>query len=275
MRRRLYRIALVLTLIGTTLAGLGYWNSLADPVMRTARLSLPDWPTGAAPLRVALVSDIHVQGPDMPPARVRRLAGQVNAAQPDLILVAGDLVGDRILSTRWYDDAAIADAIAAFRAPLGVVVVLGNHDHWRNGASLAAALRARGVRVLSNEAAAFGPLTLVGVDDIHTRHANIPASLAAFDRAGGAPLAVTHSPDIVPMLPARLGPVLVGHTHCGQVVLPIIGAPIVPSRYGQRYRCGVIREGGRMIIATSGWGTSILPLRYGAPPDWWLLTVGP
>jgi predicted MPP superfamily phosphohydrolase len=271
-------LLLLSALIGLGLALWGYANSLADPVRRDARLTLSGWPANAPPMRIALISDIHVQGPDMPPERVRRLATRVNAARPDLVLIAGDLVGDRMLATRWYDDAAVADAIAAFRAPRGVIVVLGNHDHWRNGQSLSAALRRRGVRVLANQAAAIGPLTLVGVNDIHSGHADIGASRAAADRVGGAPLVLTHSPDAVPMLPPQWRSVLVGHTHCGQIVLPLIGAPLVPSRYGQRYRCGIIREQGRepgrTIIATAGWGTSVLPLRFGAPPDWWLLTVG-
>ncbi|MDG5488441.1 metallophosphoesterase [Sphingomonas sp. BGYR3] len=274
MLRRLFRLALFLAVLGAVLAAWGYINSIADPVARTARLSLPGWPANAPPLRVALLSDVHVQGPDMPPDRLRRLAGRVNAARPDAVLIAGDLVGDRLVATRWYDDAAIADAIAAFRAPHGVFVVLGNHDHWRTPRALVAELRRRGVTVLSNEAAPIGPLTLIGIDDEYSHHDDIPASIAAADRLGGVPLVLTHSPDVVPNLPLRWRHILVGHTHCGQVVLPLIGAPMVPSRYGDRYRCGVIRDGARTVIAGAGWGNSGLPLRFGAPPDWWLITLG-
>ncbi|MBO9621801.1 MAG: hypothetical protein J7500_03725 [Sphingomonas sp.] len=79
----------------------------------------------------------------------------------------------------------------------------------------------------------------------------------------------------MPELPARFGLVLAGHTHCGQIVLPLVGALASASRFGERYRCGIVREPGRITIVTSGLGASVLPLRYGAPPDWWMLTLGP
>jgi predicted MPP superfamily phosphohydrolase len=117
-------------------------------------------------------------------------------------------------------------------------------------------------------------LTLVGADDMHTHHADA----AAVDRAAaalpGPTLLFTHSPDVVPKLSRRFGLVLAGHTHCGQIVLPFYGQISSSSRYGDRYRCGLIREDGRSIFVTGGLGESIVPFRFGAPPDWWLITVG-
>lgn len=84
-----------------------------------------------------------------------------------------------------------------------------------------------------------------------------------------------HSPDVVPRLPPRFGLVLAGHTHCGQIVLPLIGAIASSSNYGERYRCGIVRELGRITLAAAGLGASVLPLRYGAVPDWWMVTLGP
>lgn len=105
-----------------------------------------------------------------------------------------------------------------------------------------------------------------------TRHADLPRTLAAMRRLAMAGVLVSHSPDIAPRLSGGL--VLAGHTHCGQIVLPWFGPPIDVSRYGARYRCGMIREGGRITIVTAGVGTSDLPFRYGAPPDIWLVRVG-
>jgi len=68
---------------------------------------------------------------------------------------------------------------------------------------------------------------------------------------------------------------LAGHTHCGQIRLPFVGAVSTMSRYGQRYACGLIRENGRTLIVTAGLGTSGLPLRLGAAPDLWLIWLGP
>lgn len=68
---------------------------------------------------------------------------------------------------------------------------------------------------------------------------------------------------------------LAGHTHCGQIRLPLIGALSYESDYGDRFSCGLKVEGRRRIVITAGLGTSVLPLRLGAPPDLWLLTLGP
>jgi predicted MPP superfamily phosphohydrolase len=68
---------------------------------------------------------------------------------------------------------------------------------------------------------------------------------------------------------------LAGHTHCGQIRLPLVGALLTESAYGQRYVCGRVDEDGRTLIVSAGLGTSIVPLRLGAPPDMWLVTIGP
>jgi hypothetical protein len=66
-----------------------------------------------------------------------------------------------------------------------------------------------------------------------------------------------------------------GHTHCGQIALPLIGPISTMSRYGRRYACGVIREGGKTLVVGAGLGTSVLPIRIGVPPDLWVLELGP
>ena len=85
----------------------------------------------------------------------------------------------------------------------------------------------------------------------------------------------SHSPDVIPALPPAAQLILVGHTHCGQISLPIIGPLTYASRTGARYGCGHTIEGDRHIFVGAGLGTSILPLRLGAVPDMWLITLVP
>ena len=99
--------------------------------------------------------------------------------------------------------------------------------------------------------------------------------MRAMDASPGPRLVLSHSPDIVPLLPARIPLVLAGHTHCGQIRLPLVGRISTASRFGERYACGRIDEAGRTILVTAGLGTSIVPLRYGVPPDLWVVTLGP
>lgn len=275
-RRRWLRWAALLALLGVGLLARGYWNATRDPVVRTATVAVADWPAGQPPLKILLLSDTHVAGPDMPPERLSRIVGKLNRLKPDLVLVAGDLVSEKRTATHLYSAADVVGPLGNLTAPLGVIVAPGNHDHWFEPDALRGALEKQGLRVLQNEAVKLGPLIVGGVDDDFTRHADVPKTLAAMDRLGpGVPLLVTHSPDIVPAVKRPVAAIFAGHTHCGQIRLPLIGAISYVSRYGDRFACGDIHDGGQRIFVGAGLGTSLLPLRFNTPPDVWLVTLGP
>ena len=86
-------------------------------------------------------------------------------------------------------------------------------------------------------------------------------------------IAFTHNPDIFPSIPTRVALTIAGHTHGGQVAAPIIGRPIVPSEFGERYAAGHIIEGPKHLFVTTGVGLSILPVRFRVPPEISLLTI--
>lgn len=262
-------------LLGGVLIGYAYWEAVSDPVVRRAGVSVTDWPAGEPARTVLLVSDVHVAGPDMPPERAARIATQLSALRPDLVVLAGDFISDKSAHTRSYTPDEIARALAHFRAPLGVVAVLGNHDHPQ-AAKFRRAFAAVGITVLRNGAVVRGPFLVGGVADLWTDHADVAATERALDALGPGPrLVFTHNPDIVPRLNGPTTAVLAGHTHCGQIVLPLIGPIATMSRYGRRFACGAIEDKGRRLFVTAGLGTSILPLRLGAPPDAWLIRFGP
>jgi predicted MPP superfamily phosphohydrolase len=269
-RSLLLVVAFVLALIGWC-----YWTAIADPIVREADVALPGWPAGAPPVRALLMSDLHVAGPDMPPERLARIVEQANALSPDVVLIAGDFLSDKRLSTRFYSPDEAAAPLGGLRARLGVFAVLGNHDHWIDPDGMRRALARAHVRLLDNAAASAGPLAIGGLDDPFTRHDNVSATLAAMRRLPGARLLLSHSPDPFATLPADIGLMVAGHTHCGQIRLPLVGALRTMSAYGQRYACGVVRENGRTLIVTAGLGTSFAALRLGAVPDMWLIRLGP
>ena len=266
---------LFLLVLGLALTAFMYWTATRDPVIRETQVGLSDWPRGAAPVRAVLISDIHVAGPDMPPSRLARIVTQINALRPDLVLIAGDLVGDKDVGTHRYPAEEIAAPFARLQARLGTFAALGNHDHWRNTDAVRAALESSRVQVLDNEAARAGPLAIGGMDDDFIGRDDMPRTLAAMRRLRGARILLSHSPDPFATMPDDIGLMRAGHTHCGQIRLPIIGAISYESRYGDRYGYGRIDERGRTLIVGAGLGTSILPLRLGAVPDLWLVTIGP
>lgn len=272
------RILLRLMIAGAVLAALGllwsYAEATSDPVVRRARIGLPGWPRGAAPVRAVLISDIHVQGPDMPPARLARIVGRINALRPDIVLIAGDLISEKSVGTRLYSMAEAIAPLAALRPRLGAFAVLGNHDHWYDAVGARVALAQAGVRLLDNDAARAGPLVVGGIDDDFTGRDDLPLTMATMRTLPGAPILLSHSPDPFPDVPSGVGLMLAGHTHCGQVAPWPFGVIVIPSRHGKRYACGIVREAGRVLIVTAGLGTSGLPLRMGARSDMWLLTLG-
>lgn len=270
--RRLLLFALALVVSAGVPVAIGYRSATSDPLVRRASVSAADWPAGVAPVTIALLSDVHIGNAAMDRDRFARVAMAVTALKPDLVVLAGDFIAGHEPS-----DAAAAPELAAgltrLRAPLGVVAVLGNHDHWTSAARVRSVLERAGVTVLVNGAVRRGPLVVGGVDDLVTHHADLPATRTSMAAVGGARVVVSHSPDVAPR--ANAGLVLAGHTHCGQMLLPFYGSPVNVSRYGDRYLCGMVREGARTTIVTAGVGTSLLPLRWGVPPDLWLVRAGP
>lgn len=192
--RTLIRIIALAAFAGLALTAWTYSLATRDPAVRRAAVEMSDWPGGASPVQVALISDIHVAGPDMPPSRLARIVEQLNRLRPDAVVIAGDLVSDKEPATRRYPAAEGLAPLAGLEAPLGVYAVLGNHDHWRNAAAIAAALKAADVRVLINEALTVGPLRLGGLDDDFTGHADVGKMVAAMRGGRGSPVLLTHSP---------------------------------------------------------------------------------
>ncbi len=258
---------------------LGGWALFVGPrrlVVNRVELDVPNWPAAQAGVRIALLSDLHVGSPHWGIERLRQLVSQTNAERPDLVLLAGDYLINDVSLGSWVAPEPIAEALGELRAPLGVVAVLGNHDWWNDGPRMRAALEKAGIAVLENDAHPVnyrgGRFFVVGLADTMTREVRLEAALAQVPE--GEPLLVlVHEPDVFTEVNARPSLTLAGHTHGGQVALPLLGRPIVPSRFGQRYASGHVVENGRHLFVTSGVGTSILPVRFGVPPEIALLTL--
>jgi predicted MPP superfamily phosphohydrolase len=275
MRRRLLLLLAAVILSGVAAFAVGVWNARADPVVRRETIELGDWPAGAAPISVAVMSDIHLGSLAMDTARLTRIVAQVNALHPDLVLIAGDFINGYGADEALRVARPLTAALARLRAPMGVVAVPGNHDHGTSIAAVRTALTRAGATVLANRALRRGPLAIGGVDDDYSHADDVPVTMAELRRAGGAAIILTHSPDLATKLPANAPFMIAGHTHCGQVRLPVIGPPVLPLRTHRRFLCGLVRDHGHQVLVTAGLGTSDVPVRWRAPPDVWLLTLGP
>jgi predicted MPP superfamily phosphohydrolase len=274
-RRAAAAVGLATALTGGGLGAWGLWFEPRSLVVRAPALSLAGWRGGPA-VRVAMLSDLHLGAPHMTPARLARIVQETNAQDPDLVVLLGDYVINGVVGGAPLPLDAWAPALADLDAPGGVFAVLGNHDWWNDGDAIRAALEANGVAVLEDEAVRVelpaGPLWIAGFEDQWTRTVDVGATLAQV--TDDAPvLGLSHTPDLFPDLPPRVGLLLAGHTHGGQVRLPLLGTPTVPSRFGDRYVHGHVHEDGRDLYVTAGVGTSILPVRFGVPPELVVLTL--
>lgn len=259
----------------------GINNARSTPVMREISVSLPSMPRATTNTRIALLSDVHLGNIGMTQARLSTIVDQITAARPDLVLIAGDFVSGHDSADVTRDAAGLTQPLAKLRAPLGVVAVLGNHDHWSSEKIVTAELERAGITVIENQALRRGRLSIVGIGDRFSGRDAIGPAVAAARNVGSVPVVITHSPDIAPQLPdasALFSPA----THCGQVVLPWVGPLVMHSPkangrrlYDPRYRCGVVRDALRTTIVTAGVGSGTIPIRLGALPDWWLITVVP
>src|SRR5262249_49917044 len=135
------------------------------------------WPTGAPPVRVALLTDLHA-GPTTSRRALARAFAEAAAAQPPLLLLGGDSV---FLHAHYVD--ALQPLIAALAPPLGIFAVMGNHDLWADDRRIAALLAVAGARVLVNEAVQVGPLQLVGLDDPWIGECDAPGAFRTVDEA--------------------------------------------------------------------------------------------
>jgi predicted MPP superfamily phosphohydrolase len=172
----------------------------------------------------------------------------------------------------------IARELAALRAPLGRYAVLGNHDWHRAPDRMWTALETAGIVVLENRAvpvdAPGGRLWVAGLADMRHRRPDVARTLRDVPDDPEQPvLLLSHDPDMHPAVPARVALTLAGHVHGGQVAIPVLRRPAIPSSHGERYARRHHDDGGRRLYVSSGLGTSGLPVRLLAPPEVVLLEL--
>jgi uncharacterized protein len=267
--------AAVAGLAAAGIAWRGLWREPRGERLRELELELPAWPAALAGLRVALLSDLHAGAPHVGEERIERVVATVAEQRPDLVLLLGDYIDYDVRFGSAVAPEAVAERLGALDAPLGVLAVLGNHDWRHDGPRVGAALRAAGIPVLENEAVRAGDtLWVAGVAD--SRHRNPEVAEALRGVPAGAPaILMSHDPDLFPQVPSRVALTVSGHLHGGQVGVPLLRRPFLPSRFGERYARGHKVEGGRHLFVTSGLGTTGWPVRLLAPPEIVVLRLSP
>jgi len=258
------------------------------------RVTPPNWPKGLT-LKAAVIADIHACEPLMPASRVRAIAELTNRLQPDIIFILGDFnAGHRFVTAPVFAHEW-GEALSILKAPLGVYAILGNHDWWHgalpgmrsDGAeSIRRALHHADIRLLENQSVrlekAGSSFWVAGLADQMGRRIGRRAFAGLDDLPGtlkqvtdDAPvILLAHEPMIFAQMPDRVALTLCGHTHGGQVRVPLISDAYLSRRWGNDYIYGHIVENGRHMIISAGLGTSIFPVRFLRPPELVQVTIG-
>ncbi|MEZ5365487.1 MAG: metallophosphoesterase [Bryobacterales bacterium] len=271
------RIWIAITLFGLVLGIWGFWWEPSSLRVRRDSVEVPHWPEALDSMHVAVLTDLHIGSPYKGIDSLRKLVRRTNELQPDLILLPGDFVIQGVLGGTFVPPEEIVPELAKLHAPLGVFAVMGNHDWWlRRPREMIAAFEQNGVPLLLDDAvrvdAANAPFWVIGIGDFWETDHDVDGALAMV--TDDAPvIAFTHNPDIFPDMPARVNLTIAGHTHGGQVYIPFVGRPVVPSEFGERYAIDEVREEGRVLYVSSGVGTSMLPVRFLVPPEITLLEL--
>ncbi len=269
-------------------AATGIYAGAIEPlglVVTRYALNPPGWPASRK-LSITVIADLHAGGPDMRLPHIRQVIDTAQTLQSDLVVLLGDFRAWYKFKTEPVADHIWAAELARLQAPLGVWAILGNHDWWHDLPGVRRALGAVRIPVLENSAVLLGApgqqFWLAGLGDQLAHQLgrgrfrgvdDLPGTLAQI-RTSDPVLLLAHEPDIFPKVPERVALTLAGHTHGGQIRIPLIWRHYVPSKYGARYAYGHIVENSRHMLVSGGLGTSIFPARLGVPPEILHVTVG-
>jgi predicted MPP superfamily phosphohydrolase len=279
-RRRFLQLS-TLTAVGGLAFYSGLWErhdlELVEQTIRIRRL-----PDAFAGLRIAQLSDIHYDE-YTEPYFVREIVGRINGLAPDVVVLTGDFVSygplpNRVGARLSYPCAEILSGITCQQR----FASLGNHDAMVGSATVADALNVHGIPVLLNRAVPLefdgARLWFAGIRSSQEDSADLARAFPRQATADEPVVLLAHEPDYATEV-VRHGGVdlmLSGHTHGGQVRLPIIGTPTgMLPRGGRRFISGHFSLGPLQLYVNRGVGTVGMPVRFRCPPELTLITLQP
>lgn len=243
------------------------------------KIKLPHLSRQFSGYRLAQLSDLHMGG-WMDGERLRKVVDVVKEQQPDLVVITGDFFNGPVWSERLVRAATeFVAELSPLTADFTVLGVLGNHDYWSDAAEARKALEQCGVIEIGNGFYSIEregeQLHIAGVDDIWYGHDDLDSVLSKLPETGEAIL-LAHEPDFadISTKSGRFGLQLSGHSHGGQIVLPFVGAPVLP-RLGKKYPSGLYKVGDMWQYTNRGVGMADLFIRINCPPEITVFTLQP
>lgn len=260
-------------LVFDVVTALGYGDFLEPNAYEidTVHLRLKRLPQAFSGFRIAQVSDIHM-GAWMNLERLQRVSELVSAQKPDALVLTGDFLKGRNFTES--SRQAIRDmtkVLAPLAAHIPSFAVLGNHDYWTNPRAIREMFRRCGITDLTNAVFTLrregGSLHLCGVDDV--RHGNVRLDEVLRQLPDNSvAILLAHEPDFADTSAAtgKFDLQISGHTHGGQIVLPLLGPPVLPVS-GRKYPSGLYKVRDMFQYTNRGVGTDTVSVRINCPPE--------
>ena len=249
--------------------------------VRRIQLSIQGLPNALNGLTIAHLTDLH-RSRVVSTAYLAKCIAMANALSPDIIAFTGDYLTRSshlgLLGELAFEDDVppaehvrqCAQCMSSARAKYGIFASLGNHDHWFDGDAVTKTIEAVGIPVLRNTNRRVRingePLAIVGLGDLWTEGVDMRGAFRNVDSP--FTLVLMHNPDSFEHW-SREGShlILAGHTHGGQVNIPLLGPLVVPSRYGKKYAHGLFTRGEARMYVSRGIGLISPPVRFNCPPE--------
>lgn len=229
--------------------------------LRAYDVRVPGLPRELDGFRIVQLSDLH-RSLIVPDSVIRRAVDLANSTRADVAVLTGDFV-----SRNAGNAGPCAAMLSRLQTRAGSYAVLGNHDHWTDARTVAAALKRHGITVLDNRSVEVAPgLYLVGIDDKWAGKPDVPTAFRGVP-SDTCYVMLSHTPLAVDLFQGKHGLLITGHTHGGQVQIPFVNRKRLPGLRAWRYIQGWYREGDILMYVNRGIGTVNPAVRFRCRPE--------
>lgn len=246
------------------------WAILIEPrllLIKNVDLYIPNWSKTLNNTKVAVISDLHIGSKNVNLKKVEEVVRKTNPESPDIIFLLGDY-DTYLISKSKIPPEKISMALSKLKAKYAIISILGNHD-ISHQEIVKAILAKTQIKLLDGEKTNIKirneSINIIGTKDLW-HFPNTDKIIEITKNTKGPTILLSHNPDLYDKIPPNVSLILSGHTHGGEVRFPFIGAPFVPSEYGQRFLKGHVAENNKHIYITSGIG-SLTRFRLGNIPE--------
>jgi predicted MPP superfamily phosphohydrolase len=256
--------------------GAGVWGVMQEPdQLRYTQVKMKSvqWPLHWQPIRVVVVSDLHIGSPYIDMEKLETVVEAINGAEPDVVLLLGSFMPGDFFKTP-ISPLDFAPVLGKIKAKFEVLALLGRRDGMDGGKQLADALKQAKIKVLSDSAvpiklAQKKRFWIVGFNDKPLYYQNVMAKLPKGEPVFG----MVHNPARFPDIPPKVDIVFAGYTHGGLVNIPKYPLPVLPAGVPTRYAYGPVREDKHQMFVTAGIGTDEYPIRLNNKPEILVVTI--